>query len=89
MYRCLNDNALCHRFCSHLSESILTISDDTKIERPLEQINWCLSNIYLNGEDRDENIYEEALFFIEKLCEYVPFTKFLRYQPNYQSKDFL
>lgn len=56
---------------------------------PLDQVNWSLSNIYLNGEIRNENIYQEGLIFLERLCEYGPFTKFLRYQPLYPSKDFL
>jgi hypothetical protein len=50
MYKILSDNPLCYRFWEHLSEAILTISEDVHIASCLDQVNWSLSNISLIGE---------------------------------------
>lgn len=89
VYKYFQENMLSYRFFKLLNSAISEISERVESERFFDQVNNALNSLYLCVEERRTNLDQEGLRFVSQLCNYNPFTEFLRFQLLYPSIDFL
>ncbi len=88
-YKYFQENLLSYRFFKLLNCAIQEISERVEGERFFDQVNNALNSLYLCVEERKMSLDREGLKFLSHLCNYNPFTSFLRLQTLYPSIDFL